>query len=224
MILRPLSAVSTDIMNIKLRTEPSVLATFAEEFRESASRLPPVIKSSASFAETAATDSVMLRARSFRWVRKLLVICWSGYLIASPWWSSNSKLVACLFAVIALGTYRETFISKSRVTWKLYLSFVKVGTWVCPLENAQKVCSEWEEQGGMIEALLLGLWALLLAPLMDWLCPWRGGVFKLWIQGQQGMKILVWRGRSVRAFHSNHRLLQTVTALPGPRELKNFSG
>lgn len=161
----------------------------------------------------------MLRAQSWRWLRKSLVISWSSYLISSPWWSPNSKLVCCLLAVAILGTYRETLISRTRVTWKLCLMFIPVGKWTCTLQDAQSVCSEYEEQGGMIEALLLGLWGLLLAPLLDWLCPWRGGVFKLWIKGRQGMKILVWRGRSERAFHSNHRLLHAVTGLPGPRDV-----
>ncbi|MDB5389336.1 MAG: hypothetical protein JWM11_4982 [Planctomycetaceae bacterium] len=198
-----------------------MLAAFAQRIEESAGHLPHSVP---TFAFTAAsTGKVMLRARSMRWLRKLLVISWSGYLIASTWWAPNSKLLACLLAIALLGTYRETFISNSQITWKLWLGFMLLGTWNCPLQCAQSVCPEWEEQGGMIEALLLGMWGLILAPLMDWLCPWRGGVFKLWIKGPLGMKILVWRGRSVRAFHSNHRLVQTVTGLPGPREVMNLS-
>jgi hypothetical protein len=210
-------------MNTNLRTEPAVLAAFAQQIRESTGRVPFHSPMSAASSEAMSTGAVMLRARSWRWLRKVLAISWSGYLIASNWWAPNSKLVACLLAVAVLGTYRETLISKSKVTWKLWMAFLPVRTRTQTLQDAQCVCSEWEEQGGMIEALMLGSWGLLFAPLSDWLCPWPGGVYKLWIKSQQGTKVLVWRGRSERNFHSNHRLMQSVTGLPSPRDLMNLS-
>lgn len=263
MIRRSNFTVTVGIMNIKLRTEPKVLAAFAQEFKANGSRQPvlttqftgpinprplnlttgslgpatgnmgpatgnfgktrgttpgappstPLRKVDAAH-DTLSTDSVMLYARSHRWLRKLLVICWSSYLIASQWWHPNSKLIACLTAVLVLGTYRETLVSKTNVSWKIYLAFFSLGTWKFSLQDATLLTSEWEEQGGMMEALMLGMWGLLLAPLLDWLAPWRGGLFKLWIRTSQGRKILVWRGRSERSFHYNQRLMQTVTMLP----------
>jgi len=209
-------------MNIKLRTEPTALAAFAREIQATNARLLSPSPLSTSFQEVNSMDAVMLRARSRRWLRKLLVITWSAYLLTSPWWTPNSKLVACLISVIVLGTYRETYISKVSVAWSFCLAFLPVGTWTSSLQGAHCLQSEWEEQGGMIEALMLGLWGLVLAPLIDWLCPWRGGVFQLWIKAENGRKILIWRGRSERAFHSNHRLVQSVTQLPTPRDLKQF--
>jgi len=249
MIRRSNFTVTVGIMNIKLRTEPKVLAAFAQEFKANGSRQPvlttqftgpinprPLNLTTGSLGQTKgttsgepsptqsrkvdaahdilSTDSVMLYARSHRWLRKLLVICWSSYLIASQWWNPNSKLIACITAVLVLGTYRETLVSKTNVSWKIYLAFFSLGTWKFSLQDATLLTSEWEEQGGMMEALMLGMWGLLLAPLLDWLTPWRGGLFKLWIRTSQGRKILVWRGRSERSFHYNQRLMQTVTMLP----------
>ena len=209
-------------MNIKLRTKPAMLAAFSQEMRDSTSSPLFQVPLATATAEVSA-DSAVLRAYSRRWLRKLLVIGWSSYLIASPWWTPDSKLIACLIAVAVFGTYRQTLICKTNVSWKLWLAFIPLGTWNCSLQGAHSLSSEWEEQGGMLEALMLGMWGLFFAPLIDWLSPFRGGVFKLSIKTGDGRKILIWRGRSMRAFHSNHRLLQTVTQLPAPREFNRLS-
>ena len=162
-------------------------------------------------------DSIVtLRPRPLLWLRKVLVCGWSGYLLISDW-PSSVKLDCCLISLLILGTFRTITVSSQQITWTYRLSFLPFYTSQLSLKDQSNIVTGWEERSGLGEALLLGLWSTCVAPLADWLCPWRGGPYRLWVKNTQGTQTLVWRGRVERTFYRNHKLLSQATGLPSQR-------
>ncbi len=170
-------------------------------------------------SHTVATDrdqAVTLRPRPLLWLRKTLTCGWCGYLILTPW-SPSFKLDCCLVGLVILGTFRQTTVSASQITWQYRFGFMPFYSRTLRLQNQTCILTGWEERSGLGEALLLGMWAMCIAPLADWLCPWPGGSYRLWVKNSEGKRVLVWRGRVERTFHRNHKLLSQTTGLPSQR-------
>lgn len=159
---------------------------------------------------------VTLRPRPHLWLRKTLFCAWSGYLIIAPW-TSSFKLDCCLLALVILGTFRTTTVSANEIAWHYCFGFVPYYSRQLSVKDQTTILTGWEERSGLGEALLLGLWSMGLAPLADWLCPWPGGSYRLWVKNHHDQRVLVWRGRVERTFHRNHKLLSQATRMPSQR-------
>ncbi len=161
-------------------------------------------------------EVVTLRPRPLLWIRKTLMCAWCGYLFVTPW-SPSFKLDCCLLGLVILGTFRTTTVSASQIEWRYRFGFLPFYRRHLSLTAQTCILSGWEERSGLGEALLLGLWAMCIAPLADWLCPWPGGSHRLWVKDSQGRRVLVWRGRVAKTFYRNHKLLSEATGLPSQR-------
>ena len=195
---------------------PKLLASQNAGGTQQASALPRIARVDAVSTAAGTDQVVILRPRPLLWLRKTLVCGWSGYLLISPW-SSSFKLDCCLVSLVLLGTFRTTTVSARRITWKYRFGFLPFYTRHLSLKDQCQIVTGWEERSGLGEALLLGLWGACVAPLADWLCPWPGGSYRLWVKNSHGKQILVWRGRVGRNFHRNHKLLSQATRLPSFR-------
>lgn len=181
---------------------------------------PVLTSSSPPAAKVEQDQTVRLRPRPVLWMRKVLACAWSGYLIISPL-DPTTKLDYCLLGLVVLGTFRTTTVSASQIEWRYRFGFIPYHSSRLSLVNQISLLTGWEERSGLGEALLLGLWAACFAPLADWLCPWPGGSYRLWVKNSHGQRVLVWRGRVQRTFHRNHKLLSQVTRLPSQRVLSH---
>ncbi len=177
---------------------------------------PQIARVDAVSTAVGSDQVVTLRPRPLLWLRKTLVVGWSGYLLIAPW-SPSFKLDCCLISLVLLGTFRTTTVSARRITWKYRFGFLPFYTRHLALQDHCQIVTGWEERSGLGEALLLGLWAACVAPLADWLCPWPGGQYRLWVKTPHGKRILVWRGRVGRSYYRNHKLLGQATGLPSFR-------
>ncbi len=194
----------------------ALLATLASGSTDQDLAHPRIRRMNAQPVDADRDQIVTLRPRPLLWLRKLLVCGWSGYLLISPW-SSAVRLDYCLFSVLFLGTFRTITVSNRQIIWNYRIAFVPFYSSQLGLKDQTSIVTGWEERSGLGEALLLGLWGACVAPLADWLCPWRGGPYRLWVKNTQGNRTLVWRGRVERSFHRNHKLLTQATGLPSQR-------
>ncbi|MDB5336253.1 MAG: hypothetical protein JWN70_1872 [Planctomycetaceae bacterium] len=194
----------------------ALLATLASGSTEQDLAHPRIRRINVQPAGTDRDQIVTLRPRPLLWLRKVLACGWSGYLLISPW-SSSVRLDCCLLGLIVLGTFRTITVSNQQITWKYRFGFLPFYTSQLNLKDQTSIVTGWEERSGLGEALLLGLWGACVAPLADWLCPWRGGPYRLWVKSTQGVRTLIWRGRVERSFHRNHKLLGQATGLPSQR-------
>ena len=194
----------------------ALLASFTSEETDRGAAPIPVQLVQTQPPAVEAEQSVTLRPRPLTALRKALVCGWSAFLIVSPW-SSSFKLDCCLVSLAILGTFRTTTASQREIIWSYRFAFLPFFSRRLALRDQCSIATGWEERSGLAEAALLGLWSTLIAPLADWLCPWRGGPYRLWLMDSQGKQTLVWRGRVERTYHRNHQLLVAATGLPSRR-------
>lgn len=197
-------------------SEATLLATLASGSTDQELAHPRIRRINAQPVSAEHDQIVTLRPRPLLWLRKLLVCGWSGYLLISPW-PSTTRLDYCLLSVLVLGTFRTIRVSNRNITWNYRIGFIPFYSSQLNLKDQTSIVTGWEERSGLGEALLLGLWGACVAPLADWLCPWRGGPYRLWVKNTHGTRTLVWRGRVERSFHCNHKLLGQATGLPSQR-------
>lgn len=216
MILGPLSHVVFGMETSILNLNPAKLMALSQVGMVSGSAQPSSLQPEQIRLAGDRDQVVTLRPRPHLWLRKTLFCAWSGYLIIAPW-TSSFKLDCCLLALIILGTFRTTTVSATGITWRYHFGFMPYYQRQMPLQDQTTILTGWEESSGLGEALLLGLWSMGLAPLADWLCPWPGGAYRLWLKNNHGQQVLVWRGRVERTFHRNHKLLGQATRLPSQR-------
>jgi hypothetical protein len=57
----------------------------------------------------------------------------------------------------------------------------------------------------------------LLIRLMDWLVPWFGGDYKLWLRTVSDERVLAWQGNGEGNFRQNLEILEETTGLPVTR-------
>ena len=58
-----------------------------------------------------------------------------------------------------------------------------------------------------------GVWNVLMIWLLDWLIPWAGGDYKLWLRSKSG-RLLAWQGNGEANFRHNLAVLEDATGLP----------
>ena len=216
MILSPPELVVMGMDTTLRHTNGALLSTLNSRSTDHGLALPRIRRIDTTPTGIDRDQVVTLRPRPLVWLRKLLVCAWSGYLLIAPW-PSSLKLDLCLLSVVLFGTFRTITVSSQQITWNYRFGFLPFYTRQLALKDQRTLVTGWEESSGLCEALLLGLWRAFFAPLADWLCPWRGGPYRLWVKNSQGTQTLVWRGRVERSFHRNHKLLSQATGLPSHR-------
>lgn len=60
--------------------------------------------------------------------------------------------------------------------------------------------------------MIFGNWWILWQ-VLDWMIPWLGGSYKLWLRAASGKRVLAWQGSSDSQFRENLDLLQRRTGL-----------
>ena len=53
--------------------------------------------------------------------------------------------------------------------------------------------------------------------LLDWLIPWAGGDYKLWLRTKSDQRVLAWQGNGEANFRRNLEILEEVSGLPVTR-------
>jgi hypothetical protein len=72
--------------------------------------------------------------------------------------------------------------------------------------------SEQEDEFAIGWWWLFGGW-WLWSKALDWLTPWMGGPYKLWLRATSGKRVLAWQGRSEAQFRANLDMLLNRTGL-----------
>jgi hypothetical protein len=67
---------------------------------------------------------------------------------------------------------------------------------------------------GCAIAALAGIQTLLMVWLLDWLIPWAGGEYKLWLRMLAGHRVLAWQGNGESNFRQNLNILEDISGLP----------
>jgi hypothetical protein len=101
------------------------------------------------------------------------------------------------------------------------VAFVRVRPSRTPLAGLSQIETDVEQRmgaaGGCALTLLVGLENVLMVWLLDWLIPWAGGDYKLWLRTLSGGRVLAWQGNGESNFRQNLEILEEVSGLPVTR-------
>ena len=154
------------------------------------------------------------------WLRVLiLVLLLSMTLIGTAPWAV--KLIAALTMVAVLGTFPRPRINSEFFEKEWFVVFVPVSVRRTPMADVVQIETDLEYRiglaGGFVLSLFIGLWNMLMIWLLDWLIPWAGGDYKLWLRTASGDRVLAWQGNGETNFRQNLEILEDVSDKPVTR-------
>jgi hypothetical protein len=154
------------------------------------------------------------------WLRLVILalfvaLAWIG---TTPW---QSKLGFCVMVAGFLGTFPRPRISAKYYEREWFAIFVPLGRSRTRLTDLTQIETDLEKSigmaGGCLVTVVFGIQTLLMVWLLDWLLPWAGGSYKLWLRTKSGRRILAWQGNGESNFQRNMEILQDTLGLPVTR-------
>lgn len=147
------------------------------------------------------------------WLRALL---FAGILLPVVFLSTHSwslKLPSLLMWAALIGSYRDARIAGPVFRFNYVIAFVPLPAKKLKLDRVARLGVDIEESLSFGWILVFGFWNVLFTWLLDWLLPWVGGRYRVWLVTIKGKKILAWQGNSDPAFDENVRRLEAATGL-----------
>lgn len=145
------------------------------------------------------------------WRRLLAALCCTGLLFTQ--WPGLLKLSLVVVVLFLFGTGIEVELSDRELRRTSSCLFLRTRQRRWELASLKRSEAEWVEDSGLGEAFLLGLYGLV-APLLDWFCPWSGGNYRVWIVRNSGRRTLLWQGHRQAPFQRRVDLLKQRVPLP----------
>ncbi len=147
------------------------------------------------------------------WLRAIIFVLLVAFiLIGHPPWPS--LIGFCATMAVFLGTFPRPTISADYFEKEWFVCFVPVGSKRMSLAKVVGIEVDLESRMGMLAGTwLLGAVDLLWIWLLDWLIPWAGGDYRLWLRTAQDQRVLVWQGNGERNFRRNAAILESVTGM-----------
>lgn len=152
-------------------------------------------------------DLVPIPRVSLRWIL-FAVLALFALFSNTPW---LMKPLALIVPAFITGTYRESRIRNGRFQTRMVYFFVPGRRRSWKLERFVAVETELEQHAGCLTILFFGPFFWFLTYVVDWLLPWLGGDFILWLHTAKGKRILAWQGSSDENFQENLNTLVSVT-------------
>lgn len=147
------------------------------------------------------------------WLRTLLfaaIIVPAALFSDAPW---SMKLPAFVMWAGLIGSYRDARIEAGTFRFGYVVAFVPLPAKRLKLERIVRLGVDTEESLGLGWVLLFGFWNVFITWLLDWLLPWMGGRYRVWLVTAKGRRVLGWQGNSDEAFEENVRRLEGATGL-----------
>ncbi len=134
---------------------------------------------------------------------------------------SFSCVAFCLTMTALLGTFPRARIGAKTFEKEWFVCFVPVGVTRTRLADVVQIETDLESRMGMVGGCLLGLvfgfMNVLFIWLLDWLIPWAGGDYKLWLRTESDQRVLAWQGNGEVHFRRNLEILKNASGLPVTR-------
>jgi hypothetical protein len=149
----------------------------------------------------------------------LLVGMASLVLIAPCPWSV--KVVSLVTMAAILGTYPRSTINAKYFEKRWFVLFRSVGSSRTRLADVIQIETDLERRlgllGGGILSVLVGLWTVLMVWMLDWLVPWAGGDYMIWLRTYKDQRVLAWQGFGEDNFRRNLEILEEISGQPVTR-------
>jgi hypothetical protein len=126
----------------------------------------------------------------------------------------TGKVVSAVVAAVVTGTYRESRIRGQRFESRMVICFLPLRFRRWKLQQIVEIATDVEGRMGCGWVLVFGPFLWLMWRLCDWLLPWIGGEYAIWLVLANGKRILAWQGNSDDNFQWNLELLERLARAP----------
>jgi len=154
------------------------------------------------------------------WLRVTILLL----LIALAWIGESSWYAKGIFALAMaglLGTFPRLRITTEYFQQEWFAAFLRVRVRRMPLAKVVQIETDLESHMGMGTGcalwFLFGIQNMLMVWLLDWLVPWFGGDYKVWLRTKSDRRILAWQGNGESNFRRNVDTLKVISGLPVTR-------
>ncbi len=156
--------------------------------------------------------STALKPEPQIWLRRILfVVAMIPLLFSSMSW--YVKPVAAVMPAFLLGSYRLAYVSEGSLYLQMVVMFLPLRLRRYPLNRIVAIETKWTDAAHAGWFLMFGLY-WLWCRLFDWLVPWMGGSYELWVRSAKGKRVLVWQGNSDEIYQENLELLHGAAGVP----------
>jgi hypothetical protein len=164
--------------------------------------------------------SMPLIPRPKIWLRVTILVLLTAFSwIGTSTWLA--KLIFCLAMASFLGTFPRWRINTEWFEREWFVAFVPVHRRRTRVACLMQIETDVGERLGMADgctlSLLIGVQNVLTIWLLDWLIPWLGGDYKLWLRTASDQRVLAWQGNGEGNFRHNLEILEDVSGLPVTR-------
>jgi hypothetical protein len=136
----------------------------------------------------------------------------------SPW---HAQLGFTLMMLGLIGTFPHSRINAKGFEKQWYAIFMPVHVQRTKLTQIVRIETDVESGVGFIGGcaifVFLGPLVFPFLWLADWLLPWLGGDYKLWLRTVSDERVLVWQGNGESNFRCNLAVLEEAFNLPVTR-------
>ncbi len=144
------------------------------------------------------------------WLRAVLfAVLLTPLLLSSVGWFQKLFVVAML--ALMVGTFRRSWIRGDKFRTGMVVMFYPMRMRQWKLERFVVIEIELENRLHFLWVLATGPMLWLVCRISDFLFPWIGGEFTLWLRTAKGKRVLAWQGNSEDHFETNLELLQNAT-------------
>ena len=154
------------------------------------------------------------------WLRVTILVL----LVALAWIGESSWYAKGIFALAMaglFGTFPRLRINTEYFQQEWFVAFLPVYGRRMRLDKLVQIETDVETRMGMgtgiVLAFFVGVWNVLMIWLFDWLIPWFGGDYKLWLRTKSDRRILAWQGNGESNFRRNLAALKDISGLPVTR-------
>jgi hypothetical protein len=124
-----------------------------------------------------------------------------------------AKAFAFVFWTLLIGSYRQAFLREDRFEQHYFIGFVPLKVYKWRLKKLEALGLDTEEPVGCLWIIVLGVAMVLTFRVFDWLFPWVGGRYRIWLLTQSEKRILAWQGNSEETLHETLAQFEQATGM-----------
>lgn len=124
-----------------------------------------------------------------------------------------AKVFALVFWTLLIGSYRQAWLREDRFEQQHFLGFVPLKVYKWRLKKLEALGLDTEEPVGCLWVFIIGVGMVLTFWVFDWLFPWMGGRYRIWLLTQSEQRILAWQGNHEETLKETLAQFEQVTGL-----------
>jgi hypothetical protein len=145
----------------------------------------------------------------------LLAVFMLPPLISTVSWQTKARIL--VFWTLLFGSYRLAWLREDRFEQQLVIGFVPLKVQKFRLKRIEAIGVDTEEPVGFLWVLIIGLGMLITFWVFDWLFPWMGGRYRVWLLTRTEKRILAWQGNSQETLNETVAKFEEATSLKSQR-------